>query len=57
MAFKNFFTSSSRLESLIEKIQQQKSNILITGIKKNSKFCCALIKSYSDELKRKGSFN
>lgn len=31
MAFKNFFSPSSRLESLIEKIQQQKSNILITG--------------------------
>ena len=44
MAFKNFFTPSSRLESLIEKIQQQKSNILITGITKHSKFCCSFYK-------------
>lgn len=31
MAFKDFFSPSSRLESLIEKIQQEKSNIHITG--------------------------
>lgn len=33
MAFKHFFSPSLKLESLIEKIQQQKSNILITGTK------------------------
>lgn len=31
MAFSNFFPPSAKLESLIERIQQQKSRILITG--------------------------
>lgn len=34
MAFKDFFSPSSRLESLIEKIQQQKSNIFISGTRR-----------------------
>lgn len=33
MAFQDFLNSSSKLERLIEKIQKQKSNILITGTK------------------------
>lgn len=39
MAYKHFFSPSSRLESLIEKIQQQKSNILITGINHDPTLC------------------
>lgn len=34
MAYRSIFNPSSRLESLIERIQQQKSNILITGTEK-----------------------
>lgn len=36
MAFSNFFPPSAKLESLIEKIQQQKSSILITGTGRTS---------------------
>lgn len=36
MAFSNFFPPSAKLESLIEKIQQQKSGIFITGTGRKS---------------------
>lgn len=39
MAFSNFFPPSAKLESLIERIQQQKSRIFITGtVGMSSKF-------------------
>lgn len=55
MAYRNIFSATSRLESLIERIQQQKSNILITGTK--TRFSLSSDEFNFFELSGEGSFN